>query len=293
MPTPLITDGQREARCAQLTGIEIRADGDALTVSGYAAVFDSPSEDLGGWREVIKRGAFRKVLAADPDVRLMVNHEGVALARTTNGTLRLREDTKGLRIEADLADTSVSRDLAALLERGDIDQMSFRFCVGPEGREWFFPEESDELPTRIIREFSELFEVSAVTFPAYPATEIGVRAVICGEPIADQAGRLDREMFESVCERVHCGELDASEAERRALVDAAEQLQTVTPWQRERALRAADDEPQSEGAAADASGEHTRDDEGQGEDYGLAARQRRLEAIERDFAFANPDERKS
>lgn len=294
MRTPPITDGQREARVAPLAQVEVRSDDGKLTVAGYAAVFDSPSEDLGGWREVIKRGAFRKVLADQPDVRFMVNHEGVALARTKNGTLRLKEDAKGLRIEADLADISASRDLLALLERADIDQMSFRFRVELEGREWFFPDEDDELPTRIIREFSELLEVSAVTFPAYLSTEVGVRAIICGEAIADEAGQLDRDLFESVAERVHSGELDASDSDRRELVHAAERLQTVTPWQRERALRAADDEPQSEAPTADPSGESTRDNEVQGDGHGHAATlRRRLDSNEREFAFTNPDERKS
>ena len=295
MPTPPITDGQREARCVPLTRIEVRDEDGTPTVSGYAAVFDSASEDLGGFVEEIKQGAFRKVLRSKPDVRFLLNHDGLPLARTTNGTLSLREDPKGLHVEAQLSDTQVSRDLAAAIERGDIDQMSFMFRVDVDGREWFFPEDPEEPARRVIYEMSELFDVSAVTFPAYPATEIGVRGIVAGEPIATPEGRLSRELLEGVCERVHAGDLEVTAAERRNLERAADELETVTPWQRERVLRAADDEPQDEGAAAEPSGESIRDND-QGEAYGLAARVRRLDAIERDFAFAHPDasnERKS
>lgn len=284
---PPVSDGERESRCLPLGHVEVRAAADgSITVSGYAAVFDSPSEDLGGWREVIKRGAFRKVLGDDPDVRLLINHEGMPLARTKPGTLRLKEDTRGLKIEADLPDTQEARDLGTLLERGDVDQMSFRFMLALEGREWFFPEDPEELPTRIIREFSELYDVSVVTFPAYPATEVGVRGIVCGEPIANEDGRLSRDLFDAVCARVDGGELDASDADRRELDRAAEKLQTVTPWQRERALRATGNEPEGDGATADVpGGAEDRDDEAEGESYGLAARRRRLAGLEREFEF--------
>jgi hypothetical protein len=282
--TPPIVDGQREARCVPLTRVDVRrSDDGGVTVAGYAAVFGSPSEDLGGFVEEIKQGAFRKVLKGGPDVRFLINHDGVPLARTTNSSLRLKEDPRGLRIEAELADTAQARDLATSLERGDIDQMSFMFMVEPDGREWFFPDDPDEPARRVIYEFSELYDVSAVTFPAYPATEIGVRGIVCGEPIASSDGQLDAELFTGLCERVHAGEVEASVAERRELDRAAEQLQTVTPWQRERALRATGDEPEGAGAAAETPGEQTDDDPP--EAYGLAARVRRLDRLERDFAY--------
>ena len=247
--TPFVTDGEREARCVPLADVEVRQNEDgSVTVSGYAAVFDSPSEDLGGFVEEIKQGAFRKVLRSQPDVRFLVNHDGLPLARTTNKTLRLKEDGRGLKIEADFPDTAVAGDLAKSLERGDVDQMSFMFRVEPDGREWFFPDDPEELARRVIYEFSELFDVSAVTFPAYPATEIGVRGVVCGEPIASKAGQLDSGLFAGVCERVHAGELEASLAERRELDRAAERLDTLTPWQRERAQGAEQrTEPEPEG----------------------------------------------
>lgn len=286
--TPPVVDGGIEARTAPLLGgVEIRKDEDGkFTIAGYAAVFDSPSEDMGGWVEIIKRGAFKKALRTNPDVRLMINHEGLPLARTKNSTLRLKEDTKGLRFEADLDDTQDARDLVAKLERGDVDEMSFRFRLSLEGREWHFTE-GDEPDQRIINEFEEIFECSIVTFAAYPATEVGVRSVVAGEPIADDDGTLNRDLFDAVCARVHSGELDASRADRRELDLAAERLSTVTPWQRERALRATGDEPEGDGAAADPPGE-ARDDkqpETQ-EESGVDALRRRLEAEEREFAFS-------
>ena len=282
--TPPVVDGDLEARSAALTNVEIRSAEDGkVTIVGYAAVFDSPSEDMGGWVEVIKRGAFRKALQGNPDIRLLVNHEGLPLARTKNGTLSLKEDTTGLRIEAELDDTQDARDLAAKLERGDVDEMSFRFRLDLEGREWFFPEDEDEPAQRIINEFREILEVSIVTFAAYPATEVGVRGMIAGEPIARADGTLSRDLFDAVVARVHAGDLDATRDDRRELERAAEKLQTVTPWQRELALRATDDEPSGDGAAADPSGEE-RDGE-KPETESVEALRRRMEAVDRDFAF--------
>lgn len=286
--TPPVIDGEIEARSLTLSNVEVRkaADG-SYTIAGYAAVFDSPSEDMGGWVEVIKRGAFRKALSDNPDVRLLINHEGLPLARTKNSTLTLKEDTKGLRFEAELADTNDASDLVAKLERGDVDEMSFRFRLSLEGREWFYPEEEDELPQRIINEFDEILEISIVTFAAYPATEVGVRGMVAGEPIARADGTLSRDLFDAVCARVHSGKLDASRADRRELDRAAEQLSTVTPWQRERALRATGDEPEGDGATADPP-EGQRGDEQGDEQPGLPVDvlRRRQEARERDFEFA-------
>jgi len=230
-----VTDGEREARCVPLSGVEVRRNDDgSITVTGYGAVYESESEDLGGFIEELKQGAFRKVLRTKPDVRFLINHDGVPLGRTSAGTLRLKDTPRGLFFECDFPDTQGARDLAVSIERGDITQCSFMFCVEPEGREWFFPDDPEEPARRVIYEVSELFDVSVVTFPAYPATEIGVRGMIAGEPIASPEGRLDAELFATVCKRVHGGDLEATRAERRELERAAEKLDTLTPWQRER-----------------------------------------------------------
>jgi uncharacterized protein len=142
---------------------------DAFTLHGHAAVFDQLSEDLGGWRERVKRGAFKRVVG--DDVRCLVNHEpSLLLARTRNGTLRLKEDPVGLAVEADIAPTSVGKDLRILVERGDMTQMSFAFVVA----EASWDDEDGEL-IRTVSRLEALYDVSPVTYPAYPQTDAGVR----------------------------------------------------------------------------------------------------------------------
>ena len=100
----------------------------APVVTGYAAVFSSLSQDLGGFREQIMPGAFTTSLANQPDVRALFNHDpNLVLGRTKAGTLELAEDGTGLQWSATLPDTTVARDLAISVERGDIDQCSFGF----------------------------------------------------------------------------------------------------------------------------------------------------------------------
>lgn len=154
--------------------IEIEArsqdESDGMTLRGVAAVFDKPSEVLfGAFVERIKRGAFTNVLRTNPDVRFLINHDGVPLARTTNGTLRLSETPRGLEFEADIADTTLGRDLHTLVARGDITQMSFAFTVSED--EWRYSN-TDEPDERVIRAIGELFEISAVTMPAYTQTSV-------------------------------------------------------------------------------------------------------------------------
>ena len=112
-----------------LAKAEVRAKDDgAKVITGYAAMFNSPSQDLGGFIEVIKPGAFTKSLANGADVRCLFNHsEDMILGRTTAGTLRLIEDNVGLRFECDLPDTSYANDLHTSIKRGDINQCSFGF----------------------------------------------------------------------------------------------------------------------------------------------------------------------
>lgn len=140
-------------------------------VEGYAARFDSWSEDLGGFREVIKRGAFRSVLRSDKtDVRALFNHDpSMVLGRQRAGTLELKEDERGLFYRVELPDTQVARDLVVSMERGDIAHSSFAFIVGRSGQDW-----NDDLDERTITEFSGLMDVSPVTFPAYPEASSGL-----------------------------------------------------------------------------------------------------------------------
>jgi HK97 family phage prohead protease len=150
--------------------MEVRAADGGRTIAGYAAIFNSETDIGGYWRETIAPGAFADSLAGD--VRALVDHDsGRVIGRTAAGSLRLSEDDTGLAVEIDLPDTTDGRDLAALIERGDISGMSFGFSVTKQ--QW---DETGEVPHRTIQAV-ELFEVSVVAFPAYPETSIGLRSL--------------------------------------------------------------------------------------------------------------------
>jgi HK97 family phage prohead protease len=159
-----------ERRTFTVRDIETReAEDGAMRLSGYAAVFNDASVPL-PFSERIAPGAFRKTLSETPDVRLLINHEGLPLARTKNGTLTLSEDEVGLRFDADLPDTSEARDLWTLIQRGDVDQMSFAFRVIRQ--KW-----SADRTERTLTEVSLADgDVSVVTYPAYPTTSVEARA---------------------------------------------------------------------------------------------------------------------
>lgn len=150
----------KEIRTIQVQDLEVRMDGDKPKVIGYASVFGSLSNDLGGFREYIGKDAFEGRL--NDDVRFLINHDGLPLARTTNGTLKLSVDEKGLKYEAEMPDTTDSRDLMELLKNGTVNQSSFAFIV--EEDSW---EMNDGQNIRTIEKISRLFDVSAVTYPAY------------------------------------------------------------------------------------------------------------------------------
>lgn len=151
--------------------IEKRNDEPAKLV-GHAAVFNSLSEDLGGFREKIAPGAFKNAITGS-DVRALFNHDpNFVLGRTISGTLRLSEDEKGLRIENDLPDTQQARDLMVSVGRGDINQMSFGFTVNKQ--QW--EEDGEGVVTRTLLDV-DLFDVSVVTYPAYPKTDAAIRSL--------------------------------------------------------------------------------------------------------------------
>lgn len=150
---------------------EIRAEADGIRVAGYAAVFNQ-STDIGGmFREVIAPGAFTAAIGRD-DVVFLVNHDGLPLARTRSRTLKLSEDSIGLRMETTLdgEDPDV-RAIVGKMKRGDLDKMSFAFRATKE--EWDF---NVDPPARTIREV-ELYDVSIVTTPAYDGTSIAMRSL--------------------------------------------------------------------------------------------------------------------
>ena len=140
------------------------------TVEGYASVFNSMSEDLGGFREIILPGAFKNALG--DDVRALYNHDSnYLLARTTSGTLELKEDDKGLYYRFEMPNTSYGNDLLELYRRGDLTQSSFGFTVDKDS--WRM-EEGQHI--RYIESVSSLFDVSPVVYPAYTAASSGLRS---------------------------------------------------------------------------------------------------------------------
>jgi hypothetical protein len=151
--------------------VEIREESGTIKVSGYAAVFNSETVIGGYFREKIAPGAFSEAVNRD-DVVFLINHEGLPMARTRSGTLKIKEDERGLFMETELdpTDPEVQR-IVPKMKRGDLDKMSFAFY--PEVQEW---DESGDIPLRTIRKAS-LADVSIVTFPAYGDTEIGLRSL--------------------------------------------------------------------------------------------------------------------
>ena len=150
----------KEVRTFNVSDIEVRNDDGKNVVVGYGAVFNSESNDLGGFVEYIADGAFDGRL--EDDVRFLINHDGLPLARTTNNTLRLSVDERGLKYEADMPDTTLANDLMTLLRNGTISQSSFAFTV--EEDSW---ENVDGRNIRTINKVSRLYDVSSVTYPAY------------------------------------------------------------------------------------------------------------------------------
>lgn len=161
-----------ERRYFTCDNLETRAGGEdePTVLTGYAAVFDEMSENLGGFRERIASGAFAKALGGD--VRALFNHNpDLILGRTKSKTLSLREDQRGLYCEITLPNTTVARDLLESINSGNVDQMSFGFRTKKDS--W------DEVDGEVVRTLLEveLFDVSPVTFPAYPQTEIAKRSM--------------------------------------------------------------------------------------------------------------------
>ncbi|HEX8585053.1 MAG TPA: HK97 family phage prohead protease [Allosphingosinicella sp.] len=170
-PSPK-TDG-RETR-VNVTRLEVRSaggDAEGRTVTGYAAVFDSETDICGCWVETIAPGAFTRSLRENDVVALYSHDMGRVIGRSSAKTLRIDEDAKGLKVEIDLPDTTDGRDIAVLVERGDITGMSFGFCTRKQ--EW---DETVEPPKRTILDV-DLVEVTITAFPQYTDTEIGLRSL--------------------------------------------------------------------------------------------------------------------
>lgn len=179
---------------APLDACEWRDSGDPdkpneTTLRGHAAIFNSLSDDLGGFRELIAPGFFRAALRKQPDVRLLFNHDpNYVMGRTAAGTLELREDNRGLHVFARVDKTiGWVNDLRTSMQRGDVDQMSFAFTVREGGDDWAVVEEDAVVRTLLPDGADQLYDVSVVTYPAYKATEVSMRSLL---EEAIESGRL-------------------------------------------------------------------------------------------------------
>lgn len=158
--------------------VELRAEADGRTFTGYAAVFNQPSLPL-PFTEIVKPGAFKRSLQSRNRMMLLWNHDtSNPLASTRNGSLQMVEDTHGLRVTATLPDTTLGRDIAELVRTGVVDAMSFGFSVKKDS--W-----TQDGNTRYLEDVA-LYEVSLVSTPAYTATE-GTVAVRSAEGISADA----------------------------------------------------------------------------------------------------------
>lgn len=169
----LIQPGTIERRVFLSDDIESRAgEGGAVNFRGHAAVFNQWANIAGMFRERISPGAFAKTIG-EADIRFLMNHDPqyvLARSKAGVGTLRLSEDKRGLLTEASMAPTTYAADLAVLLDRGDVSQMSFAFRATRE--EW---DDTKKMPERTVVE-AQVADVSVVTYPAYEGTDASLRS---------------------------------------------------------------------------------------------------------------------
>lgn len=159
-------------------GLEVREaqpdSGSIGTITGYAAVFNERSLDLGGFTEIVVPGAFAESLKRGDDVRGLVGHDPrLIIGRRSAKTLRVEEDERGLRYEIDLPDTAAGRDLLASVRRGDIDGSSFGFRTITD--DW--KRLDDGLYVRELHQ-ADLFDVGPATYPAYTGTTAEARELV-------------------------------------------------------------------------------------------------------------------
>ena len=188
-------------------------------LNGYAALYNVLSEDL-GWRmrERIMPGAFTRAIEERHDVRHLINHDpSLVLGRTKAGTTDLSEDSKGLKFRTELPDTSYAGDLFASVQRGDIDECSFGFVAVKTA--WIDAQDPDNPDyQRSIRELYDvdLFDISTVTYPAYPGTnttaERSLRALWPDGVPAEIRSHMNRaESDECACDCAACADGDCAE----------------------------------------------------------------------------------
>ena len=156
------------------SNIGLKEDDKKVIIQGYAALFNEPTI-IWDFEEVIAEGAFSRALKENQDVRALFNHDSnYVLGRTKNGTLNLKEDSKGLWIENEPPTSPIASSIVESIRRGDVDGQSFAFTI--KRQEWqFFEVGSGKRDRRTILEIGELYDVGPVTYPAYQATSIKLK----------------------------------------------------------------------------------------------------------------------
>ena len=201
-------DKQTENRSFTFSAVEERNsnDNDTLLFTGYASVFDKPygvRDSRGQYNETIKQGAFKKTLKEQDDVRFLVNHDGIPLARTSSGTLQLEEDDYGLFVRAELDPSNPTvAEVSSAMKRGDLNEMSFAFAAIKDN----FDNNGEN---REVNE-ARLFDVSVVTYPANPWAGAKIRGVdienLHKELVEARSGEQAPEILESFINQVADGD---------------------------------------------------------------------------------------
>lgn len=160
---------EKELRYGKIDSVEFRNE-DTMKISGYAITFNSPSQDLGGFKEIIDERALEGVDLSN--VYFLRNHnEDFVLGSTKNGTLNLEVTKRGLYFELDLPKTVRGEEIFHLTKRGDLDSLSFGFTV--EKDTWNVKQSPE---VRNVEKIGRLFEISLVNFPAYESSKISERS---------------------------------------------------------------------------------------------------------------------
>jgi len=207
-----------ETRIVAVDDFEVREEGDGMRLEGYAALFNSRSENLGGFTETIKPGAFRSSLKARNDIKLLWNHNSdIVLGSTRAGTMTLTEDERGLKVSALLPNNTAGRDARESISRGDVTGFSFGFSMPARGGDEWNAEGSE----RVLKSV-RLHEVSVgVAFPAYPETN-GTATMRGLDKIAHRA-QVDADALADALLKIENGE-DISSDDRNVLQTVIDEL---------------------------------------------------------------------
>ncbi len=150
---------------------DLKAQTDSRTISGYASKYETLSKDLGGFKEIIKRGAFKNAINSK-DIIANINHDDNKILARSGNNLILKEDPIGLFFELEVPDTTYGNDLLVNVRTGNVSKCSFAFTVKNDS--W---EQRSGIPIRLIHEIRQLHDVAIVTIPAYEDTNVAIRSL--------------------------------------------------------------------------------------------------------------------